>query len=137
MFIYFAQNCLKNVSEVETSAFLLSLITILILVQLIYRLTYLRSLPPGPWGMPIVGYLPFLKRDLHLHFKDLTRKYGPVFSIQLGSQLYVVLSDYKIIRKAFSSKEFTGRPKNGFTSILDGYGKCICVFISLSITFNP
>ncbi|KAK4876363.1 hypothetical protein RN001_012785 [Aquatica leii] len=81
-----------------------------------------RSLPPGPWGLPIVGSLPFLKGDLHLHFRDLTQKYGSLLSTRLGSQLIVVLSDYKMIRDAFRKEEFTGRPSTEFTSILEGYG---------------
>lgn len=81
------------------------------------------SLPPGPWGLPILGSLPYLKGDLHLFFRDLTHKYGSLISTRLGSQLVVVLSDYKMIRDAFRKEEFTGRPTTEFTSILGGYGE--------------
>nr|GMD97661.1 angelicin synthase-like [Ipomoea batatas] len=46
-------------------------------------------LPLGPRGFPVVGYLPFLRPNLHHHFTDLARKYGPIFKLQLGSRLVV------------------------------------------------
>ncbi|KAL5703230.1 hypothetical protein ACHQM5_028347 [Ranunculus cassubicifolius] len=50
-------------------------------------------LPPGPWGLPIVGNLPFLAgQDLHNCFAQLSHKYGPVMRLQLGSRLSVVIS---------------------------------------------
>lgn len=81
------------------------------------------SLPPGPWGLPLTGYLPFLRADTHIHFKELAAKYGSVFSTRLGNKLIVVLSDYRMIREAFSKEEFTGRPDTEFSNILGGYGK--------------
>ncbi|XP_046421780.1 cytochrome P450 18a1 [Neodiprion pinetum] len=85
-------------------------------------LEFTRSLPPGPWGLPVVGYLPFLKGDIHLHFGQLAKKYGSMFSARLGSQLVVVLSDYRAIRDTFRREEFNGRPHNEFMNILGGYG---------------
>ncbi|KAJ4777020.1 Cytochrome P450 family protein [Rhynchospora pubera] len=49
-------------------------------------------LPPGPTGLPLVGSLPFLDPSLHTYFTDLSKKYGPIFSLQLGSKLAVVIS---------------------------------------------
>ncbi|XP_025833778.1 cytochrome P450 18a1-like [Agrilus planipennis] len=114
---------LWNVVHKEVSTNVLSVFfVVLVLVRICQEVNKTRSLPPGPWGLPIVGSLPFLKGDLHLHFRDLTQKYGSLISTRLGSQLIVVLSDYKIIRDAFRKEEFTGRPTTEFTSILGGYG---------------
>ncbi|KAJ9590643.1 hypothetical protein L9F63_016314 [Diploptera punctata] len=83
----------------------------------------LKHLPPGPWGLPVLGYLPFVKGEApHIHFKDLAKKYGTMFSTRLGNQLIVFLSDHKIIREAFRREEFTGRPHTEFINILGGYG---------------
>lgn len=86
-------------------------------------LKFARSLPPGPWGLPVVGYLPFLRGDIHLQFGELAKKYGSMFSARLGSQLVVVLSDYRAIRDTFRREEFNGRPHNEFMNILGGYGE--------------
>lgn len=88
-------------------------------------LKFVHSLPPGPWGLPIVGYLPFLKGDIHLQFGELAKKYGSMFSARLGTQLVVVLSDYRAIRDTFRRDEFNARPHNEFMNILGGYGKLI------------
>nr|WET52710.1 cytochrome P450 [Phaedon brassicae] len=95
---------------------------VLFLVRGLQLLREALTLPPGPWGLPILGSLPFLKGDLHLHYRDLTHKYGSMISTRLGSQLIVVLSDYKMIRDTFRKEDFTGRPDTEFTNILGGYG---------------
>ncbi|KAJ0497873.1 putative cytochrome P450 [Helianthus annuus] len=50
------------------------------------------SLPPGPYSLPIVGYLPFLGPDLHKQFTNMARTYGPIFKFYIGSKLHVVVN---------------------------------------------
>ncbi|XP_047509971.1 cytochrome P450 306a1 isoform X1 [Pieris napi] len=74
------------------------------------KLRQWKNLPPGPWGFPIVGYLPFFDRNSpHLTLTKLAREYGPIYSIKMGSIPAVVLSDHKLIREAFAKEEFSGR----------------------------
>lgn len=40
----------------------------------------------------------------------------------MGGQTLVVLSDHKLIKKAFQSRDFTARPKTELTHLLGGYG---------------
>ena len=89
-----------------------------------------RALPPGPNGLPFVGYLPYINGDFHEELTSLSRKHGPVFSLRLGSELMVVLSDHRIIREAFRREEFAFRPDNEFMKLLDGYGKWLPFFNS-------
>ncbi|GAA0184032.1 hypothetical protein LIER_31346 [Lithospermum erythrorhizon] len=50
-------------------------------------------LPPGPRGLPILGYLPFLSsNNLHHDFTKLATKFGPIYRLWLGSKLCVVIS---------------------------------------------
>ena len=83
-----------------------------------------RSLPPGPYGIPLVGYLPFLKRpdDIRKEMTDMSRQHGPCFSIRLGSELIVILSDHRLIREAFRCPVFDARPRNEFFKLMKGYG---------------
>ncbi|PPS03086.1 hypothetical protein GOBAR_AA17584 [Gossypium barbadense] len=49
-------------------------------------------LPPGPLGLPIIGNLPFIKPELHRYFSDLSRIYGPIFKLRMGSVLTIVIN---------------------------------------------
>ena len=86
-----------------------------------------RSEPPGPWGLPIVGYLPFFdtKRP-NLAFLELAKKYGDVFQLRIGNDKMVVVNGQRAVRQLYSTTtEFLGKPDN-FTSrfrtaIIDNY----------------
>ncbi|XP_023742032.1 cytochrome P450 76C1 [Lactuca sativa] len=56
------------------------------------------SLPPGPRSLPIVGYLPFLGRDLHKQFRNMAHTYGPIFKFHLGSKLHVVINTPDLVK---------------------------------------
>ncbi|XP_054713638.1 uncharacterized protein LOC129223096 [Uloborus diversus] len=88
--------------------------TILTLTWLIfYLIKSNRNLPPGPWGLPIVGYYPFISSSTHLHFSELAKKYGNVFSFRTtGGNLVVVLNGKNLIKEVLISRsaEFIGRP---------------------------
>lgn len=43
-----------------------------------------RKLLPGPWGLPIVGYIPFLKNEYFKSLIELEDKYGSVYTLKLG-----------------------------------------------------
>lgn len=61
-----------------------------VILLVVYLSHYLkrwgRKLPPGPLGLPIIGYLPFLDPKYpHLSLTKLAEKYGKFYSIQMGS----------------------------------------------------
>nr|XP_018918263.1 PREDICTED: cytochrome P450 18a1 [Bemisia tabaci] len=101
-------------------------IAILAIYKLVSELNQIRKLPPGPWGVPFLGYLPFMTSDRHLQFSDLAKKYGGLFSTKVGNQLIVIISDYKLIRETFRKEEYTGRPRDQLTNIIEGYGVINC-----------
>lgn len=82
-----------------------------------------RTLPPGPWGIPIIGYLAFMGREKHTALMELAKRFGSVYCASLGFQLTVVLSDHKMIRAAFGRKDFIGRPVTPFLKTLNGLGE--------------
>ena len=104
-----------------------TILTYYLTLRLLHWLRLNRSLPPGPYGLPLVGYLPFLKRpdDIRSEMTDLSLKYGPCFSIRLGTELMVILSDHHLIKEAFCCPVFDGRPRNEFFNIIKGYGNIV------------
>jgi len=81
-----------------------------------------KRLPPGPSGYPLLGMIPKIKKDFHLQLFDYSKSYGKLFSLKMGNQLLVVLSDHKLIKKALAKSEFAARPKTVFGSLIGGYG---------------
>ncbi|KAF8393854.1 hypothetical protein HHK36_020052 [Tetracentron sinense] len=64
-------------------------------------------LPPGPRGLPLVGYLPFLESDLHRSFSELAHVYGPIMKLQLGYKLCVVLSSPSLAKEVLRDQDIT------------------------------
>ena len=98
-------------------------VLLLLVICLFKHLQKMSKLPPGPWGVPIAGIIPFIKKEFHLLLYDFSRVYGNIYSFKMGQQTYVVLSDLDLIKKAFRSRDFVSRPKSELSSILGGYGK--------------
>lgn len=63
-----------------------SYVIITLLLIVIYKLLFreTRNVPPGPRGVPLFGYLPFLGQNAHVKCMNLAKKYGSVFSVKLG-----------------------------------------------------
>nr|XP_043629133.1 cytochrome P450 76C2-like [Erigeron canadensis] len=58
----------------------------------------IAPLPPGPYGLPVLGYLPFLSSNLHQRFTEMAHKYGPIFSLRLGSKFHVVVNSMDLAK---------------------------------------
>ncbi|XP_046478170.1 cytochrome P450 306a1 [Neodiprion pinetum] len=90
---------------------------------------FLRSrrtdgVPPGPWGLPILGFLPWINPDApHESFTILARKYGPVCGLRLGSLYTVLISEAHLVRQALAKDSLSGRAPLFVThGIMHGYG---------------
>nr|KAG5688577.1 hypothetical protein BaRGS_002792 [Batillaria attramentaria] len=94
--------------------FLVTLVTVK-LIALINRKRY--KLPPGPYGLPIVGYLPFFGKEPPVTFNLLRRTYGDVISISMGSSPAVVVNGREAINEALVTRgdAFSDRPD--FTTV--------------------
>ena len=97
----------------------------LLLYTVLLKIHKTLKLPPGPLGVPILGILPFIKKEFHLTLYDYSRRFGKIISLKMGVETIVVLSDYKLIKKAFQTRDFVARPKTPLQSLLGGYGKLI------------
>ncbi|XP_055478392.1 cytochrome P450 1A1 [Psammomys obesus] len=86
--------------------------------------------PPGPWGWPFIGNILTLGKNPHLSLTKLSKQYGDVLQIRIGSTPVVVLSGLNTIRQALvrQGDDFKGRPDlYSFNFISNGQ----------SMTFNP
>ncbi|XP_025162427.1 cytochrome P450 306a1 isoform X2 [Harpegnathos saltator] len=81
-------------------------------------------LPPGPPGIPFLGYLPWLDaKNPHLSLTNLARKYGAICGLRMGSVYTILLSDPRLVRQAFAKDAFAGRAPLYLThGIMQGYG---------------
>ena len=94
MDLYLSDICISTI-------FLLSILYIFGLIKCYSKL------PPGPFGLPILGYLPFINPvKPHETISELVTKYGKIFSMQMGQILCIVLADPEIIRTVFSKSKF-------------------------------
>ncbi|XP_061670707.1 cytochrome P450 1A1 [Syngnathoides biaculeatus] len=71
----------------------------------------LRRLP-GPKALPIIGNVLQVGNRPYLSLTAMSKRYGPVFKIQIGMRPVVVLSGNETVRQALIKKgeDFSGRP---------------------------
>ncbi|XP_065858002.1 flavonoid 3',5'-hydroxylase-like [Euphorbia lathyris] len=82
---------------------ILSLLSILLLSNILKKSK--AQLPPGPRGLPVLGYLPFLGTFLHKNFTQLAAKYGPIYKLWLGNKLYVVISSPSLAKQVLRDND--------------------------------
>ncbi|XP_032069185.1 cytochrome P450 2K1-like [Thamnophis elegans] len=89
-----------------------------------------QNLPPGPRTIPILGNLHIMdfKRPFKTMIK-LSKEYGPVFRLQMGSQEMVVLTGYETVKEALvnQAKAFAERP---IVPIFEDYAKGFGIIFS-------
>ncbi|KAK4488199.1 hypothetical protein RD792_003942 [Penstemon davidsonii] len=95
---------------------LLSFLILLISIFLLLKKSKILAapLPPGPRGLPILGFLPYIQKNLHFQFDKLAHKYGPIYKLWLGSKLCVVISSPSLMKEIvrehdviFANHDFT------------------------------
>ncbi|XP_074603771.1 cytochrome P450 2A8-like [Brevipalpus obovatus] len=82
-----------------------------------------KRFPPGPYGLPIVGYLPFVSDHLPEDYIKLGKKYGSPFSIHLGKFDFIIINDWHHANEALQREELLARQPDGFSGgLLPGKG---------------
>ncbi|KAM3930504.1 cytochrome P450 2K1-like [Leptodactylus fuscus] len=85
-----------------------------------------KNFPPGPKPLPIIGnmHIMDMKRP-YKTFLELSKKYGPVYSVHVGSQKMVLLCGYDTVKDALVNyaEDFSERPYVPiFHDLSKGYG---------------
>ncbi|XDG05531.1 hypothetical protein ABKA04_005146 [Annulohypoxylon sp. FPYF3050] len=92
---------------------------------------YGNTIPKGPTGFPILGSFPFLTRYPELTLDCWAKKFGSLYSVWLGNQLFVIISDPAI------AKDLLVTNGSIFSSRKEMYVKSQTVFAGRGITATP
>lgn len=87
--------------------------------------------PPGPWGLPLIGNLPFLDLELHRYFAKLSLRYGSILKIQLGSKSCVVFSSPEV------AKDVLKDPGANFADHDIPAVGAVCAYGGIDTAFSP
>ncbi|KAH6835547.1 hypothetical protein C2S53_017182 [Perilla frutescens var. hirtella] len=104
---------------------------LLILMSFILSSRPRRKLPPGPYPLPIIGNMLQLDRKIHYSFTKLSKQYGPLMSIHLGSLYSVVVSSPEM------AKEILQKHGQVFSGRIMLQALQVCDHDKLSIGFMP
>ncbi|XP_031264966.1 cytochrome P450 77A4-like [Pistacia vera] len=88
-----------------------------------------NQLPPGPPGWPLVGNLiQVILQRRHFIFiiRDLRKKYGPIFTMQMGQRTMVIVTSSQLIHEALVQRgpAFASRPPDSPIRLVFSVGKC-------------
>lgn len=80
-----------------------------------------RRLPPGPWGLPVVGILPHLIAvdNPGRKIKNMSQIYGPILYTKIGSYWAVFLNDSELIEESICQREKLFHMEEGYRHIFE------------------
>lgn len=90
-----------------------SVVVLMIIVMVLWYGTIPRNLPPGPYGLPLLGCIPYLQvTSPHFILEKWVKKYGPIMSFYMGGHLVVVLGDRRVMDETLvkQAEAYAGRP---------------------------
>ena len=122
VFQFFVFNLMPYLPSVRIALVFMSAL-LLVKSFLEHRRTH-RNLPPGPWGLPLLGATFRLGVNPARSLEEISREYGKIFSLRIGPRLTVVMADTELVKEAFGKKaEATSARENFRLDWMDTSGK--------------
>ncbi|XP_004648024.1 cytochrome P450 2A5-like [Octodon degus] len=104
----------------------LAFLSVIILISIWKQRKLQGKLPPGPTPLPFIGnYLQLDPEHMYNSIMKIRERYGPVFTIHMGTRRIVVLCGYDAVKEALvdQAEEFSGRGEQAtFDWLFKGYG---------------
>lgn len=95
----------KNFTQNMELNFVLCIIFLLLVLittkLLLFSSKSFKKLPPNPPSLPIIGNLHQIKQPIHHYFHNLSKNYGPIFTLKFGSQLLAIVSSASLAEECF------------------------------------
>ncbi|XP_059634041.1 cytochrome P450 76T24-like [Cornus florida] len=88
-------------------SFVLTCIHVLLVTKSIRRRSGTARLPPGPYAFPVIGNILALGKKPHESIATLSKRYGPIMCLKLGSITTVVASSPKITKEVLQKHDLT------------------------------
>lgn len=90
-------------------------LSFLVFTALIFSILYLWSdwtscNLPGPWGIPLLGYFPFLKDKPYLILSKLAKRYGEIYQLKIGIRRVVILNTHEVTKELMNDWDYCNRP---------------------------
>ncbi|XP_058221153.1 cytochrome P450 81Q32-like [Rhododendron vialii] len=90
-----------------------ALILFLFLLKFLQKPSPRKNPPPTPPSLPVIGHLHLIKEPIHRELENLSKKYGPILALRLGSHPVLILSSPSAVEELFSKNDliFANRPR--------------------------
>jgi flavonoid 3'-monooxygenase len=100
------------------------LLAIILVTKLTHKLREVSNLPPGPWGLPILGIMHTLSTQLHEDIAKMTHRFGPLVSFRLGQQLCIAALSPETVMEILKNHDanFANRPPTRVGEVLLPHG---------------
>ncbi|KAL4639974.1 steroid 17-alpha-hydroxylase/17,20 lyase [Arapaima gigas] len=114
------------------------LICVLLIIVVWFTVLFVKERKQMPWkknalpslpSFPVIGSLLSIQSHHlpHIHFQELQKTYGPIYSLMMGPHNVIVVNDHQHAKEVLlkKGKTFAGRPRTVTTDILTRDGKDI------------
>ncbi|KAH9627438.1 hypothetical protein KSS87_006129 [Heliosperma pusillum] len=89
------------------SLILVSIIFVIFFIVKICQKSTVPERPPGPKTWPIIGNIHQLGDKPHRSVAELSKKYGPIMSLKLGTMTTIVISSPEVAKEMFLKHDLT------------------------------